>query len=129
MAEFLQQPLVQLVLWGAVLAALIAVGVYVVGRIRALMVPSQNTSSDLMTDFREIYSQGDLSDEEYRAIKGTLADRMQSELKGAGKRASAEAGKGLSPGEPLPSLRMESLKQANVDADSPPADGVSDTRH
>lgn len=129
MANFLHQPLVQIVLWIAVLAALISVGVYLVGRVRGMMIQSQSTSSDLMTDFRQIYSQGDLSDEEYRAIKGTLAGRLQSEVKGGGKHPSADARKGLSPGEPLPSLRIESLRRANMGADSPPADGVSDTRH
>ena len=127
MAQFLQQPLVQIVLSIAVLAALVAVGVYLVGRVRDMMGQSHSTSSDLMTDFREIYSQGELSDEEYRAIKGTLACRLQSEVKGGGEHPSAR--KGLSPGEPLPSLRIESPKRANVGADSSPADGVSDTRH
>jgi uncharacterized membrane protein len=129
MAQFLQQPLVQIVLWLAALAMLIALGVYLVGRVRAMMVPAHPTSSDLMTDFREIYSQGDLSDEEYRAIKGTLTGRLQREVKGGGEHPSADRRKDLSPGEPLPSLRMESLKRANMGAGSPPVDGVSDTRH
>lgn len=126
MANFLQQPLVQLVLWGSVLAALIALGYYLIGRIRAMMRSTQGTSSDLMTDFREIYSQGELSDEEYRAIRGTLAGRLQSEVRSA--KPPADGRKSVSPGEPLPSLRIESLKRANVGANSPPADGVSDTR-
>jgi len=129
MAEFLQQPLVQIVLWLAALAALLAVGVYLVGRVRGMMLKSHTTSSDLMTDFREIYSQGDLSDEEYRRIKGTLAERLQSEVKDGGKQPSADARQGLSPGEPLPSLRIKSLQRAKMGADSPPVDGVSDTRH
>jgi hypothetical protein len=127
MANFLQQPFVQLVLWGAVLAVLVVVGYYLVGHVRRMIAPSQITSSDLMTDFREIYSQGELSDEEYRAIKGTLAGRLQSEVRSD--KASADRRKGVSPGEPLPSLRVESLKRANMGANSPSADGVSDTRH
>ena len=126
MANFIQQPLVQLVLWGSVLAVLIAVGYYLIGRIRGLMRSTQGTSSDLMTDFREIYSQGELSDEEYRAIKGTLAGRLQREVRNG--QPSVDGRKSVSPGEPLPSLRIESLKGANLGANSPSADGVSDTR-
>jgi hypothetical protein len=128
MAQFLHQPLVQVVLWSAAILALIAVGVYIAGRVRTAMIHSQPTPSDMLTDFREIYSQGDLSDEEYRAVKGTLAGRLLTEVKG-GKQSSTDARKDLSPGEALPSLRTESLKRANLGSDSKPVDGVSDTRH
>jgi uncharacterized membrane protein len=72
----------QLVSAVAVLAILVAIGVYWVGKIRAEAVQKEPSASELMTKFREMHSRGVLSDEEFRTIKTTLTDRLQTELKG-----------------------------------------------
>jgi len=71
----------QLVIAAAVMAALVAVGAYVAGKLRAPPVQKEPLASELLTKFREMHSQGVLSDEEFRTIKTTLTERLQSELK------------------------------------------------
>ena len=70
-----------LIIAAAVLAGLLAVAVYVVGKVRAWAVQKEPPASELLTKFREMHSQGVLSDEEFRTIKTTLKERLQSELK------------------------------------------------
>ena len=75
----------QLVLLVAALGVLIAIGLYVVGKVRALVRGKEGSTSDLLTNFRELHSKGELDDEEFRTIKSMLADRLQQELKDTGK--------------------------------------------
>ena len=79
MAEFLGSPLASVVILVAVLAALIAGGVYVIGRVRAGLNDKAAPTSEWLTNFKELHSQGELSDEEYRTIKAML-ERLQQEL-------------------------------------------------
>lgn len=81
MAELFEDPTVQLILWLAVLAAMIAVAVYVIMRIRSEPVQSEPVASEMLSKFRELRGQGDLSEEEFRTIKTTLAEQLQHELK------------------------------------------------
>jgi len=62
-------------------AMLCAVAAYVVGKIRRQVRESDPGPSDFITNFRELHSQGELSDEEYRTIKAMLASRLQEQLK------------------------------------------------
>ncbi|HVU86888.1 MAG TPA: hypothetical protein VHD36_06180 [Pirellulales bacterium] len=43
------------------------------------------TTNEMLTNFRELHSQGELTDVEYRTIKATLSARLQDELKDSGK--------------------------------------------
>jgi hypothetical protein len=70
----------QLVIGVAILAILIAIGAYVVGKLRSQAVQKEPPTSELLTKFREMHSEGVLSDEEFRTIKTTLRDRLQNEL-------------------------------------------------
>jgi uncharacterized membrane protein len=81
MAEFLEDPTVQLVIWLSVLAVLVAIAVYVIMRIRTEPVQSEPVASEMLSKFRELHVQGDLSEEEFRTIKTTLAEQLQEELK------------------------------------------------
>jgi uncharacterized membrane protein len=81
MLRLLQTREAQIIIWLAVLAVLVAVAVYVVRKFRDLAAGQQNQGSELMSNFRELHSQGDLTDEEFRTIKNKLAGRMQDELK------------------------------------------------
>jgi hypothetical protein len=76
----------KLVLWLAVLAAMIAVGAYLILKIRPKTVQNEPAASELLSKFRELHSQGELSDEEFRTIKTTLSAQLQQELKGSGKK-------------------------------------------
>jgi hypothetical protein len=77
----------QLVLWAAALGTLVAVAMYLIGKIRPKPVQKEPATSELMTKVRDLHSQGGLSDEEYRTIKTTLAARLQEELKDTGETA------------------------------------------
>ncbi|NQU23024.1 MAG: hypothetical protein HQ567_17235 [Candidatus Nealsonbacteria bacterium] len=76
-----QASLEQLVVWLALLAALIAVVVYVIGKLRAEPVQQEPIASELISKFRELHSKGQLDDAEFRTIKTTLAEQLQEELK------------------------------------------------
>ncbi len=68
----------------AVLAVLVAVVFYLIGRIRAKTLQHEPTASELISKFREFHSRGELSDEEFRTIKTALAAKLKEELKDNG---------------------------------------------
>ena len=71
-------------LWCAVLALLIALAVYLLGRFRGRAEDDQPGASELLSKFREVHTRGGLSDEEFRTIKTLLAQKLQDELKDTG---------------------------------------------
>jgi uncharacterized membrane protein len=74
-------PLLQeVVLWPALLVLVIAVGIYLLGKIRSKPAKQESTTSEMLSKFRELHSRGELSDAEYRTIKTTLAARLNREL-------------------------------------------------
>jgi uncharacterized protein YneF (UPF0154 family) len=81
MLDFLQTPTAQLVLATAGLAIVLAIGFYLIQRIRNLFTHDPPVIHEQLTNFREMRSKGGLSEEEYRTIKGMLAEQIQSELK------------------------------------------------
>ncbi len=80
MAEFLSSPVATVVFLLTVTAMLVAVGVYVIGKVRAGMKAPETKASEWLTQFRELHDQGELEDEEFRTIKSLLAERLQDEL-------------------------------------------------
>jgi uncharacterized membrane protein len=82
MSELLQRTEARLVILAAAVAVLVAVGIYVVAKVRRSFTESGPDAHELITNFRELHSQGELSDEEYRTIKAMLAARVQQQLKG-----------------------------------------------
>ena len=64
-----------------VLALMVALAVYLLGRFRGRADEDQPAASDLLTNFRDLHKRGGLSDEEFRTIKTLLAQRLQNELK------------------------------------------------
>ena len=74
------------VLWLAVLAILVAVAWYVIEKIRPKTVQKERKASQWLSKFRDLHTQGELSDEEFRTIKTTLAAQLQDELKGNGEK-------------------------------------------
>jgi uncharacterized membrane protein len=75
----------ELVLWVAVLAVLVAVAYYFLKKIHPKSVQKEPPASQWLSKFREMNSQGELTDEEFRTIKTTLASQLQDELSDNGK--------------------------------------------
>ncbi len=107
MAEFLTTPAAYVVLLLAALGVLVALGVYVIGKVRRDLTSDTPGASELLSKFRELHSQGGLSDEEYRTIKAMLAERLDNELKIGNQEKNnlkasgiAGPGKNAGPGEP-----------------------------
>jgi len=69
-----------LVLWIATLAILVAIAYYVLGKIRPGTVQKEPRASQWLSKFRDLHSRGELSDEEFRTIKTTLATQLKDEL-------------------------------------------------
>ena len=74
----------ELTLWIAVLGLLTTLTVAVLMRIRAKTLQQEQALSELMSKFRELRSQGVLSDAEFRTIKSRLAARLGDEVKDNG---------------------------------------------
>ena len=70
----------QVVLWIAILAILVTVAFYVLGKIRPKPLQKEPTTREWLTKCREMHSKGGLSDEEFRTIESTLTPRLQDEL-------------------------------------------------
>jgi uncharacterized membrane protein len=71
-------------LWTTVLAMLLVVGAYLIGKARAWRNEKPAGSSELLTRFRELHGKGQLSDEEFRTIKSVLSERLEREWMGNG---------------------------------------------
>ncbi len=80
MKQFLHSTPAQLVLWLAVLAALVAIGGFVVGRLRGRSDDERLTANDLLSNFRDLHDQGDIDAAEFRNIKTVLGVKLQREL-------------------------------------------------
>ncbi len=84
MEEFFARPLARAALLFAAIAALTALGAFIVSRFRGGAGDDQPTASELLSKFRQQHERGQLSDEEFRNIKAKLAVRMDAELKDSG---------------------------------------------
>ena len=80
MKQFLLSTPAQLVIWLSVLAVLVAIGGFVVGRLRGRSDEDRQTANDLLTNFRELHDQGDIDAAEFRNIKTVLGGKLQQEL-------------------------------------------------
>jgi len=83
MERFLERA-AELVIWLTLGAMGTVVAIYIIGKIRAESAQQEPTASELISKFRDLHAKGELSDEEFRTIKTTLAARLQQELKDNG---------------------------------------------
>jgi hypothetical protein len=74
------QTLVHAGLLFAVIAGLAALGIWIVARFRGSKGSDQPMASELLSKFRDLHEQGELSDKEFRNIKTLLAEKLQREL-------------------------------------------------
>ena len=86
LAELHLEDLVLWAFWMAVLVVLVASGAYLVGKLRSKALQQEPTVAELLIKFRELHSQGVLSDAEFRTIKTTLTAQLQRELKDNGEK-------------------------------------------
>ena len=80
MKQFLLSTPAQLVIWLSVLAALVAIGGYIVGRLRGQSDDARLSANELLTNFRDLREQGDIDESEFRNIKTVLGVKLQQEL-------------------------------------------------
>jgi hypothetical protein len=80
MGDNATQTLIHAGLLFAGMAALAALGVWIVSRFRGGKGSEQPVSSELLSKFRDLHEQGELSDEEFRNIRTLLAEKLQQEL-------------------------------------------------
>ncbi|MHB1036892.1 MAG: hypothetical protein ACYC35_19545 [Pirellulales bacterium] len=79
--RFFQSPVAQAILGLVVVLLAVCVGIYVGGKLRGQSRKEQLTTHELLSNFRELHSRGQLNDSEYRTIRTMLAERLQQELK------------------------------------------------
>ena len=83
MFDILRTAEAQVVLLLAVLAIMSAVGWSVVARFRD-RIKDDKTDTDVLAEFLQMHQRGDLSQAEYRTIKGVLAEEITDELSDGG---------------------------------------------
>lgn len=88
MREFLTTPTAKAVFWLAVLMVMLVVSYYLVRRFRDRIDEDRQTTSDLLTNFREMHQEGDISETEFRTIKTVLGEKLHEELEGPDRGAS-----------------------------------------
>ena len=81
MVELLEGPWYLAIILIATVVALIAVGAYAMSKWRDAIDDDTSNASELLTNFREMHSRGDLTDEEFRTIKARLSYELEAELK------------------------------------------------
>ena len=73
--------LVQVTIGLSLLIGLVIVGTLIVQRFRGGSAGKGTTTNELLTNFREMRSRGDITDADYRTIKSVLGAQLHSELK------------------------------------------------
>jgi len=80
MSDLFDHPVSQAILLLAAIFLITALGLAVVRKFRGSEVQDRPSRSEMMSKFRDLHSQGGLSDEEFRTIKTKLASELQAEL-------------------------------------------------
>ena len=70
-----------IMLWLLVLGLMVAAAVFVLRSLRGRIDKDETDPSQLLSNFREMHHQGDLSDAEFRTIKTVLGAKLQQESK------------------------------------------------
>jgi len=72
---------VQLVVWGTVLLLMVTIAFFVVRSLRDSTVGAEDTTAELLTNFREMKLQGDIDDKEFRTIHSLLNAKQAPKVK------------------------------------------------
>ena len=73
--------LVQVTIGLSILIGLVIVGMLIVQRFRGGIAGKGVSANELITNFQEMHSRGDITDADYRKIKSVLGAKLHSELK------------------------------------------------
>jgi hypothetical protein len=76
-----REALVRIALLFAAIAALTGLGALVVSKFRGSTKDEERPASQMLSNFRDLHEQGELSETEFRNIKTLLSDKIQEELK------------------------------------------------
>jgi hypothetical protein len=76
-----REALVRIALLFAAIAALTGLGALVVSKFRGSTKDEERPTSQMLSNFRNLHEQGELSETEFRNIKTLLSDKIQEELK------------------------------------------------
>jgi hypothetical protein len=76
-----REALVRIALLFAAIAALAGLGALVVSKFRGSTKDEERPASQMLSNFRDLHEQGELSETEFRNIKTLLSDKIQEELK------------------------------------------------
>lgn len=83
LGEFLESSTAQIVIGLAVVAALCAVGYYLLTNLRrSIREEDDLTGGTLMSQFETLRDEGQISEEEYQNVRARLRDRMMDHVKG-----------------------------------------------
>lgn len=77
MWEFLTTPAAKAVISAATLAAILVVAYYIVRRFRDRIDDDPQLADIVLTNFREMHHQGDITDGEFRDIKTMMGAELQ----------------------------------------------------
>ncbi len=75
-------PLSEALLWTLLVMCGLGIGILLLRKLRPVPAKQESTASELLSKFRELHSEGELSDAEYRTIKTRLAAELQQQIKG-----------------------------------------------
>jgi uncharacterized membrane protein len=75
--------LVQVTIGLSMLIGLVIVGMLIVQRFRGGTAGKGPSTNELLTNFQEMRSRGDITDADYRRIKSVLGAQLHGELRGA----------------------------------------------
>jgi hypothetical protein len=76
-----REAFVRIALLFAAIAALAGLGALVVSKFRGSTKDEERPASEMLSNFRNLHEQGELSETEFRNIKTLLSDKIQEELK------------------------------------------------
>ena len=71
----------ELLVWSVLLVTMVTTAVLAIRKIRSKTLQQEPTASDLLSNFRELHAQGELTDAEFRTIEAMLTARLREELK------------------------------------------------
>ena len=78
--DFFAHPLARAMVWLALIILMLAGAIQLFRRMRMSVTDEAESSSEILTNFREMHAEGRLSDEEYRHIKRRLIEKLQTEI-------------------------------------------------
>ena len=87
MPEILKDPKAQLVIAITVIFMLTALGFYIASKFRPKSDEKTLSKDEMLTKFRGLHNQGELSDEEFKNVKSTLSRQISDEIKQESERA------------------------------------------